>query len=437
MSNDGLHVNALPAAEMALKLASAAPAIFEHGKVDLDVKTNIGIYTLSLNGVERDKLSVHEDFARFIDECTKNSLACTSATLKASAGERVAVEYSSTDQIIGRFTLNHAQGIAPAAREFASRAIAALNERFKITPYVDLIRAKEPAESAAMQLRERSVADLVAQVDRLAQFLTTLTEREAETRRKLQEDLERSYRDKQAALEAEFAQKRASEDERQREIEAALKRRLDAHAREVEEFKTREAKHRRRALLDRIEDVLKSNFSVSKDTAKKRIVVHVLAILLLAVAVGLGALYLYQALSIPNGQPPLWRYLGPLAAATATFVTTMVYYLKWNDRFFREHADAEFAANRYKADILRASWVAELVSEWLAEKDKTPPPELLGAFTKNLFPEVGPTKESEHALDSLTGVLKRASKFSIGKDSLSVEAAPPPPPPPAPPRPGL
>ena len=119
-------------------------------------------------------------------------------------------------------------------------------------------------------------------------------------------------------------------------------------------------------------------------------------------------------------QPPPSLFF-PLAASSVTLVTTFVYYLKWNDRWFREHADAEFNAKRYKADILRASWIAELVGEWERENpNRELPAQLVEAFARNLFRDIGSSSVNEHPLDELMGLMKRATSISIGQKGFSL-----------------
>jgi hypothetical protein len=137
----------------------------------------------------------------------------------------------------------------------------------------------------------------------------------------------------------------------------------------------------------------------------------------MAFSATIAAVVLYH---VVTAQTIEWRLLPFLPAASVTLVTTFVYYLKWNDRWFREHAENEFAAKQYQADILRASWVAELVSEWQAEANSDLPAELVTAFTRNLFRETGGARESEHPLEAITGMMKRVTAVTVGKGSLSV-----------------
>jgi hypothetical protein len=111
-----------------------------------------------------------------------------------------------------------------------------------------------------------------------------------------------------------------------------------------------------------------------------------------------------------------------MATGTVTLFATLIYYLKWNDRWFREHAEGEFASKRYKSDMLRASWLAELVSERAQAKQPDLPPELLEAFTQNLFRGSTPLAEAEHPFEQLTSLIKHAKELKIGKGELSLRA---------------
>ena len=117
-----------------------------------------------------------------------------------------------------------------------------------------------------------------------------------------------------------------------------------------------------------------------------------------------------------------WHFWVVFASSVATMISTAIYYLKWTDRWFREHADAEFAAKRYKADILRASWLAELAGEWKKTKDgEALSPLLIEAFSRNLFANVSISNPSEHPLDEVTNLLKRATEVNFGKSGFSLK----------------
>lgn len=51
--------------------------------------------------------------------------------------------------------------------------------------------------------------------------------------------------------------------------------------------------------------------------------------------------------------------------------------------------------------MLRAGWIAELVSEWSID-NKAPPPDLLEVFSRKLF-RANTNPDVEHPVDSLLG----------------------------------
>ena len=69
----------------------------------------------------------------------------------------------------------------------------------------------------------------------------------------------------------------------------------------------------------------------------------------------------------------------------AAFLFGAWYYIKWNDRWLRQHADAEFMFKQMEVDVNRASWVVEMASEWLDEKEAELPQHVVDVLTRNLF----------------------------------------------------
>lgn len=396
-------------------MAKLATAVFGQENCHLDVATAIGL-PLKIENVPAHQLAAQPAMKTFLDVFGKHpSVMATTAAIRLTQHSGIHINYSTPDGLIGKFDFT----LQDPGR--AQRALDALAEYFNVVEYVDHIKGRmDGGEQAALQMRERSVADLREEVGKLAAFLADLGQREAESRRKAQEDLEKDYRERQAKLEESAREREAAIEKRQREHEEAFAKRVRDQEVHEKKFKTHEAKYMRRELLERIDGVIGAmkTFAVSDETQKKRWIIHIFTGLLILSSGGIAASILVALLS---SSPLELRLLFPLAAASATLVTTFVYYLKWNDRWFREHADNEFAAKQYQADILRASWVAELVSEWQTENgDGELPPELISAFTRHLFRDVGGTRENEHPLEAVTGMVKRVTSVTVGKGSISV-----------------
>ena len=90
-------------------------------------------------------------------------------------------------------------------------------------------------------------------------------------------------------------------------------------------------------------------------------------------------------------------------------VALVIYYIRWNDLWFRQHADEEFRLKRLDLDIDRASWVVEMALEWSAEKNTGIPQELIDRLTRNLFEGGGLSGEAKHPSQDLASALLGAS----------------------------
>ena len=125
----------------------------------------------------------------------------------------------------------------------------------------------------------------------------------------------------------------------------------------------------------------------------------------------------YAAVLIRDAEPD-WRKYVPLTIGSVLFVSTMIYYLRWNDHWFQEHANAEFQNMKLNADILRASWIAELYFEWDSKKDGQLPHEMIVSFTRGLFSESHARPSKFHPLDQLSGLVPDVAKLKVNQKGL-------------------
>jgi hypothetical protein len=419
MSNaDSFFTKALPAEEVVEKMAAVAADVFRAEGASFQLQTNVRGLNVSLN-LPATQIAGHTVVVELLTRVKgRRHVLATSATVHHQNNGNLQVQYQCDDGVIGRIMV-----VMQGEPERAMRALESVEKHFKVTPYVDLVRGSSPVvDQSAIALRERSVADLQEEVQRLATFLSGLTQREAEDRRKLQAEMDSAHQGRTNDLEKEYRDRQASLDSKKQSDEDAIAKKEKDFQERVSQFETRESKYMRRELLKQIKDTLAEaeRMAPSGPTGKKRIWVHLFAWALLIASGTLAGMMASKVYDSPSAD---WHHLAPLSAGFLTFVCTMVYYLKWNDRWFREHADAEFAAKRYKADILRASWVAELVQEWAKEGKGDLPPDLVAAYTKNLFRDVVASRVSEHPMDDLGNIIKRATRVDIGKGVFSIRGA--------------
>jgi len=332
-----------------------------------------------------------------------------------SGNNRFRIDYSDPDGLEGKLVVQH-----PPSARIALPVVAALARVFGPQSRQSIRGlGVSSAESSTIAAVEQSALTLEGILSRQAAFLAELAVRN-----------EAFLQQRRGALEDEFTQQRKGlldkfENDRT-SLTAAIEAREGKLAEKVAEFKakvdsfeTRDARWVRRQLLGKMESVLsqRESIKVSTDTEDKRTPIKYICMATMAfsalVAAGeLAVLYhststigLYQAI--------------PLASAAIVFGSTAIYFLRWSDRWFKRHADAEFRDMRFRDDILRASWLAELVFEWESEKGESFPAELLDRLSRDLF-SYGESKLIDHPADALSKLMREAGSIKVGKGSLEV-----------------
>jgi hypothetical protein len=220
----------------------------------------------------------------------------------------------------------------------------------------------------------------------------------------LEGELRRKYEEKMKELEEERKLKN-QELENQREVLGAEKKELD----------DRSATHMRRQLRQDMKNIIKdrgAKFSLTTKTNHKRIFIHIVFVFGILSLVGLAAHTLWKWTPSESGAVD-WVTLVRLAIATVGALLAMAWYIRWNDNWFRQHADEEFNIKRLELDLDRADWVVEMAMEWHTQKGKELPPELIDRLTANLFVLKGSQIPNHPSQDVASALLGATSKLSL------------------------
>lgn len=258
------------------------------------------------------------------------------------------------------------------------------------------------------QHREAELEKLIALSENVTIQVSNYRDKLQEDYAKHREDLHEEIKQDKELLKSEFSAKEQALQER----EAALQIRLD-------EIDDRENRHVRRALRDKFVESLKerqTTFKLTSGTRNLRWPIHLAAgitIILLALA-NWKTFALFEQLDQFSGYQ-----LGLLVAKQATlglaFGSTVVFYLRWCNLWFQQHATEEFRHKRLELDIDRASWVVEVALEWKHETGETLPPDLLDRLSVELFSSHEcKASESLHPADQIaTAILGNSAQATI------------------------
>jgi hypothetical protein len=106
----------------------------------------------------------------------------------------------------------------------------------------------------------------------------------------------------------------------------------------------------------------------------------------------------------------IWLHvLKPIFSGIAT-AAAVIFYIRWNNAWFHQHANEEFRLKRLDLDIDRASWVVEMALEWKEEKGSEFPSGLADRLSRNLFvDDYQETRHPKHPSEDLASALLGAS----------------------------
>jgi len=183
--------------------------------------------------------------------------------------------------------------------------------------------------------------------------------------------------------------------------------RLEVRLKEIDDRSSRHA--RRQIRMDLKDAIAKRNveFTLTQKTTRKRIIIH--AVFLVLVGTLLSILYLCLRYP-PTGEGVTeWFHLVRLPLVAAATAAALIYYIRWNDTWFKRHADEEFRTKRFELDVDRASWLVEMAMEWKQEKGTEIPRELLDRLSANLFDKPTEPTDVKHPSEDLLSALLSAS----------------------------
>ena len=201
-------------------------------------------------------------------------------------------------------------------------------------------------------------------------------------------------------------------EERTTELEVREKD-LDKQRQDLDDRSARHARREQsRALQEKIANRSKK-FTLTPETQRKRRSVHVIFVLLLLVS---GVLITRSLLSPPLAKEgvALWLEIGRLPLGMLGFALTAIFYIRWNDQWFRQHANQEFKLQQLALDVDRAGYAAEMLLEWQEDKGGEMPAVMVDRLTAGLFIDQTTVGRVQHPSEDITGaLLKAASKVRI------------------------
>lgn len=306
------------------------------------------------------------------------------------------------------------------APDLVRKLVVATKRHFRAVDALQLIPTTETQLTEHYARRE---AELVRLQEISSQILTRFSERATELEKQYQEQ----YQARRSALETEASEAKRQLDEdlkKQRdELQTAynakdneLTEREKQLAERLKEADDKDNRFARRKIRQDLKKSLKeraTKFELTEGTRRLRWVIHGFAgIMLLSFLTGaiITGNELLTVLSLPNLGDLVWLSVAfRQVLFTLAFSATAVFYLRWNNAWFDQHAQEEFRLKRLELDFDRASWVVEMALEWKEDRGTELPPELLDRLTAELFAAPENKPQSLHPADQLASALLGSS----------------------------
>lgn len=285
-------------------------------------------------------------------------------------------------------------------------------ERVKVgATLIKKLRAFEPGRAIQGSSEEQNQLQALHQsmLERLESTATTLVENLAEFGQQLQTQ----FQENEAERSKELQQHKDTLDDEHKAKIGAINEREKALEKRIEEIDNRDNTHVRRELRRNLLDEIQKRsekFKLTEGTNELRWPVHAACILgLLVIAYG-AIFYANQFTDIISASAI--ETLPTIVIAIKQVLLTLgavglgFFYIRWLNRWFHRHANAEFELKQFQLDIDRASWLVETALEWKASEGDAIPDTLLTSLTRNLF--IGSEREQSEQLKQPTDVIASA-----------------------------
>lgn len=414
--SDRLLVRPIPPADFATKFALVAAEAAGGMQVQFVIKTVVGGIEFTANqSPQAESIKSDSVFLGFVQLLRETpELSIRQAIIELSYNnERFRLEYSS-QAYLGGFSITNPN---PPGRAFA--VLSAIKNNFELTTQDRLIADELPEhQRQVLEARQSTVDALKDHVTGLAKVSADLVATTSKELQRINVEAQADIQKRQQALEAVIEQDRAK-----------LLTDRQAFERERAEFDNSQATRARRALQLKVDAVAKEMRDGLTSTSRWYFFsVHMVSAFILftsAIAVVFAAKQFYQAggatsaTRLPELISTAWPLLPPLAACSFIFVGTLIFYLRWLSRQTDTFAHFDRSKSQLLLDLVRASWVAELLFEYKEVKQKELPERILTAFTEGLFKKDALKAGGDHPIDIVTSALKSLESVEV-KDGAKI-----------------
>jgi hypothetical protein len=319
--------------------------------------------------------------------------------------QRTSVSYESQDGLLAGLVVDIPDETIFKAN--ISAIAAALHEEYTFSRKSEVLGLLLPqTEQEKLRYYERSLSELTAAVAKLGEVSTQQIERQADFLQKKSAEMDAELFERTATLRQDYETKAST----------LVKERADCE-KEKAALDLQKSTDARRKLKDDLKTLIGEDFTIKdktldqRENIKKACLTAICFGALLALC-GLGRLLFAATFD--------WRYVILFWAGLVIGGSTLIYFLRFDNHWFSSLASNEFNTRKLKIDVLRASWIAEMLLEWTEDRENPFPEQLLTSFSEGLFREDGYRRKDHHPATDAISLLRKVTSLKLSKDGVEV-----------------
>ncbi|ELQ08634.1 hypothetical protein A988_21252 [Pseudomonas syringae BRIP39023] len=300
-----------------------------------------------------------------------------------------------------------------------------------ILEVVELINKKLKAFSPSIELGNHAAqAKLETLHNSTLERLELLNEELISKTHEYRSALDQEFSEQRSRLDAEHSSKATMLEEIHAQKIAEIADERDSLQKQKQELDDKSNTHARREIRRDILREIKARqsvFTLTEGTNKLRkpIAAGMSLLILFFVTMTISSTWeLYRQFQALDPQHLIITTVKQIAFSAGT-VGSILFAIRWMNRWFELHMHSEFSLKQFELDMERASWLVETNLEWKEVKGSGMPTELLKPLSKNLFDTQQESVENlVHPADQLASALvgsASAIRLQTGDSMLEID----------------
>ena len=240
--------------------------------------------------------------------------------------------------------------------------------------------------------------------------LEDLSQRIAKETHDYRQQLDSELRVKEEKLNTEFDVRKENLDKQIEEHREKLREQESQLEKRRQELDDRSVRHARREQSRNLQKKIAARsekFTLTPETEPKRQPIRRAFLVLMIMSIVLIVFSQVYPIRATEGLA-FWFEIIRFPAGLLGFASSVIFYIRWNDHWFRQHADQELRLHQLALDVDRAGYVTEMLLEWQDDKGVAMPELMVERLTTGLFVDQITKGAVQHPLEDIIKAMQKS-----------------------------